>query len=282
MTKITSVLFALVVTVFVSLTCALPVYAQRVFVSGSGSDSNPCTVAAPCRSFQQAFNTAPDNGEIDVLDPAGYGPLTITHGISIQAHGFGGISAISGATAITINISTSDPVTLNGLLIDGAGSGQNGIEISEGAAVQIVNSVVRHFTGYGISFQPSNNPSNLLVSGTVASDNNTGIFIAPGNNVSTVTTTLSGITANDNSANGVTVASAYTMIAKSVMSNNSGAGLIDLGGEIWLARSTISDNGYGVDVVAGPVNSYGDNDINANAANVNVSGTGSFNKASTQ
>jgi hypothetical protein len=79
-------------------------------------------VTQPCRTFQQAYNTAAANGEIDVLDPAGYGPLTITHGISIQAHGFGGITQICNPrAAITISVTTSDPVTLNGLLIDGGG-----------------------------------------------------------------------------------------------------------------------------------------------------------------
>jgi hypothetical protein len=60
---------------------ATPAHAQqRVFVSGTGVDTNPCTLAQPCRTFQQAHNVATANAEIDVLDPAGYGPLTITKG----------------------------------------------------------------------------------------------------------------------------------------------------------------------------------------------------------
>jgi hypothetical protein len=93
---------------------------QRVFVSGHGLDTNPCTVTQPCRTFQQAYNVAAANGEIDVVDPAGYGPLTITHGISIQAHGFGGITqTCNTCAAITVSVTASDPVSLNGLLIDG-------------------------------------------------------------------------------------------------------------------------------------------------------------------
>jgi hypothetical protein len=118
MTK-TAFLLMLIVTAVVSV----PAQAQQVFVSGHGLDTNPCTVTQPCRTFQQAYNTVAANGEIDVLDPAGYGQLTITHGISIQGHGFGGITAVSG-TAITVSATTSDPVTLNGLLIDGGGSGE--------------------------------------------------------------------------------------------------------------------------------------------------------------
>ena len=88
MTK-TAFLLALIVTALVNM----PAHAQlRVFVSGLGSDTNPCTESQPCRTFQKAHDTAAANGEMQVLDPAGYGPLTITKGISIQAHGFGGIA----------------------------------------------------------------------------------------------------------------------------------------------------------------------------------------------
>jgi hypothetical protein len=88
----------------------MPAHAQplRVYVSGFGLDTNPCTVTQPCRTFQQAHNTAAANGEIDVIDPSGYGPITITHGISIQAHGFGGITQSASCTlcaAITISVS---------------------------------------------------------------------------------------------------------------------------------------------------------------------------------
>jgi hypothetical protein len=130
----TAFLIALAVTALASM----PAQAQRVFVSGHGLDTNPCTVLQPCRTFQQAYNTVAANGEIDVIDPAGYGPLTITHGISVQAHGFGGITATSGS-AITISVTTSDPVTLNGLLLDGGSAAINGIVITSGPSVTILN-----------------------------------------------------------------------------------------------------------------------------------------------
>src|SRR5262245_60029106 len=78
---------------------ALTIYAgtaqaqSRVFVAAQGLDSNPCTFALPCRSFQKAHDTVAANGEIDVLDPAGYGAVLISKAISIQGHGFSGITA---------------------------------------------------------------------------------------------------------------------------------------------------------------------------------------------
>jgi hypothetical protein len=252
---------------------ALPAHAQRVFVSGSGSDSNPCTFAQPCRSFQQAFNTAPTNGEIDVLDPAGYGALNITHGISIQAHGFGGISATSGE-AVVISAGASDAVSLNGLLIDGAGTGNTGILFESGGSLQILNCVVRHF-GFGIWVETSTELSNLLIENTIASDNsNIGIDISTLGG-GALTATLSRITANNNTY-GVSlfVTQGTAMIEDSVLSNNSNSGLYnetDPGIVTWLARSAISGNSTGVDVILGAVDSYGNNAINGNTTD--ISGT---------
>src|SRR5262245_61865064 len=101
--------------------------ASRVFVAAQGSDANLCTFALPCRSFQRAHDVVANNGEIDVLDPAGYGAVTISKAISIQGHGFAGIGVASG-NGITINASAGDKVNLRGLLIDGVGTGLTGIQ----------------------------------------------------------------------------------------------------------------------------------------------------------
>jgi hypothetical protein len=234
---------------------------QRVFVSGLGLDTNPCTVTQPCRTFQQAYNIAAANAEINVLDPAGYGPLTITKGISIQGHGWGGITQTSNpGAAITISVTTGDPVTLNGLLLDGGGTGQYGILIGLGPSVQILNSVVRHF-GTGIS-DNSGPEANLLIEDTIASDNATGISICPC--PGGVNATLNRITANNNRLGVVTgpnspMTIANTTIANSVLSNNSNTGLQNnTGTAAWLAKTVISGNATGV---SGTVNSYGDNYI---------------------
>jgi hypothetical protein len=261
MTK-TAFLLSLIVTALASM----PAHAQpvRVFVSGQGLDTNPCTVTQPCRTFQQAYNTAAANGEIDVLDPAGYGPLTITKGISIQAHGFGGITAASG-NAITISVTTSDPVTLNGLLIDGAGSGQYGIDITSGASVEILNSVVRHFQ-YGIYDVTSTNGSNVLIEDTITSDNAlAGIVVqATGTNTRA---TLNRITSNNNIFGVGTTT--RTSVTNSVLSQNANSGLQTGGEPTYLAKTVISGNSTGVRVTgASVVNSYGDNYIADNATPV--------------
>jgi Right handed beta helix region len=271
MTK-TALLLAFIVTALASM----PAHA-RVFVSGHGLDTNPCTVTQPCRTFQQAFNTAPVNDEIDVLDPAGYGPLVITRGISIQAHGFGGITQPASCptcAAITISVTTGEPVTLSGLILDGAGTGMFGINITSGPSVQILNSVVRHFQT-GIINGTSTNGANLLIEDTIASDNIVaGIIINPGG--ANAKATLNRITANDNGY-GVGNLSDMT-IANSVLSNNAFEGLRCDGGVTWLGRNVISGNATGVLVGAAKAESYLDNYIRDNTTPVN----GSLIAASTQ
>ena len=80
--------------VYVAILAAPPAEAQptRVFVAAQGLDTNPCTFAQPCRTFQKAHDTVAAGGEIDVLDPAGYGTVLISKAISIQGHGFAGIA----------------------------------------------------------------------------------------------------------------------------------------------------------------------------------------------
>src|SRR5207237_9723816 len=61
--------------------------ATRTWVSGVGDDANPCSRTAPCKTFAGAISKTAAGGEIDALDPAGYGALTITNAITINGCG---------------------------------------------------------------------------------------------------------------------------------------------------------------------------------------------------
>jgi hypothetical protein len=154
---------------------------SRVFVAAQGSDGNPCSFAAPCRTFQRAHDVVTANGEIDVLDPAGYGAVTITKSLSIQGHGYSGVSqSVSNGIAIWVKAGSADVVHLRGLIIDGVGTGLTGIEFDSGASLDISDSVVHHFSGDGILIAPVAN-SSFSISGTIASDNGlAGIKVRPG------------------------------------------------------------------------------------------------------
>jgi hypothetical protein len=156
------VLLLALAAIFTSAFNATTASAQstRVFVAAQGSDGNPCTFAAPCRTFQHAHNVVAAGGEIDVLDPAGYGAVTISKSISIQGHDFSGISTPIGGTAITINAGANDVVNLRGLIVEGAGIGNTGIQYNSGGRLNIQNCVVRNLVQHGMVFVP-NGPSHI-------------------------------------------------------------------------------------------------------------------------
>jgi hypothetical protein len=126
--------------------------APRTFVSAAGSDSNPCSFAAPCRHFQAAVMATSAGGEVDAFDPAGYGPITITQGVTIEGQGWSYIAPPASGNGITIN-AVSGNVAIHGVSLNGAGitGNTNGIVFNSGGSLNIKDSVIRNFTNDGIT-----------------------------------------------------------------------------------------------------------------------------------
>jgi hypothetical protein len=157
---------------------------NRSFVSGQGSDSNPCSLAAPCRTFAQAVTQTNANGEIAVLDTAGYGPFTITQSVTITNPGGveAGVTTTSGGDAITIDTTSTAAITLRGLTLEGGGVGGHGVFLSSGVGgtLNIIDCVVKDFTDSGIAIQPSFGTTTALIADTYSLNNGgDGIKIAP-------------------------------------------------------------------------------------------------------
>jgi hypothetical protein len=298
----------------VAALAAAPARAQtRVFVAAQGSDANPCTFALPCRTFQHAHDTVAAGGEIDVLDPAGYGALTISKAISIQGHGFSGVTVPFVGTGITINAGATDAVSLNGLLVEGAGSGMNGILFNSGKSLVMTNCVVRNVANIGLFFGASATTAqtlsivdsyftdnsygvtvNTFSSGPVrASIERTafygqkagaalGVFGGGGTGPLDVTMTH-GIVANNTGGSPATVGvAAQSGAGQSVTT----ATLIrvtlagnDLGlqttanATVRIAQSTVTGNTHGYEVNGGAIVSYGDNYIDGNGSNIGSLGS---------
>src|SRR5262245_6657915 len=182
----------------------------RVFVAAQGSDGNPCTFALPCRTFQHAHDAVAAGGEIDVLDPAGYGAVIITKSISIQGHGLSGISTASGGTAVTINGGGSDNINLSGLLIEGAGAGLQGIKFNTGKSLIVQDCVIRGLTASGIAFTPTVT-SALAVSSTLLANNGAyGALVQPSGGVN-VTAVFNAVEAHNNALDGIGVLGTLTL-----------------------------------------------------------------------
>src|SRR5262245_24370382 len=105
----------------------VPAKAQlaRTWVSSLGNDGNDCNRLTPCRTFQRAHDQTLALGEITVIDPGGYGAVTITKGISIINDGVGEAGALvsGGLVGITVNAGPSDKISLRGLTVKGIGFG---------------------------------------------------------------------------------------------------------------------------------------------------------------
>jgi hypothetical protein len=111
--------------------------ATRTWVSGVGDDANPCSRTAPCKTFAGAISKTATGGEISVLDPGGYGTLTVTKSITIS--GVGTQASILGAGTNGINISApaGAVITLRHLQINGAGTGLKGINFLAGGVLVV-------------------------------------------------------------------------------------------------------------------------------------------------
>jgi hypothetical protein len=97
--------------------------ATRTWVSGVGDDANPCSRTAPCKTFPGAISKTAAGGEINCLDPGGFGGVTITKAITIACEGVTAGVLVSGTNAIIVSAGPSDQVTLRGLDINGTGTG---------------------------------------------------------------------------------------------------------------------------------------------------------------
>ena len=191
---------------------AVHVYAQatRTFVSGVGNDADPCSRTAPCRTFAGAFNKTAPGGEINCLDPGGYGGLTINKSISIICQYTEGGSLVAGAgvNGITVNAGATDSVFLRGIDFHGATTATNGIRILAGGFVHVQDSLIRRFnaaSGLGVRITPST-ASQVTITDTTIADNGSGatgggILIQPTGAGGSARVTLRNVRVQNNSNN---------------------------------------------------------------------------------
>jgi hypothetical protein len=275
--------------------------AARTFVSAAGSDSNNCiNVATPCRHLATAFAATGADGEIYVLDPANYGSLTITQGVSIEGHGWASIAPVVNSAAITINANPSDKINIIGVVLDGtAVTNTSGIQFNSGGSLTVRDSVIRNFSNSGINFvASSSSATQIFVSNTLVSDNaGDGIVISPtGSGATTgalhrveiekngshglalnptpsLNMTVSDSLIDNNALNGILAVSSIgaplnVMVRNSTIINNGAIGLAagSTGTTIRVTRSTITGNGTGWSTGGGAVLSYADNNIDTNGS----------------
>jgi hypothetical protein len=124
--------------------------ATRTWVSGVGDDANPCSRTAPCKTFAGAISKTAACGEISVLDPGGFGAVTITKSITINGEGtLAGILAAL-TNGIIVNAGAADKIYLKNIDINGACNGINGIRFLAGSVLIVEEVDIYNFTNFGI------------------------------------------------------------------------------------------------------------------------------------
>lgn len=246
--------------------------ATRTWVSGVGDDANPCSRTAPCKTFAGAISKTAAAGEINCLDPGGFGAVTITKSITIDCHHTLAGVLVSGTNGIVINAAATDKVALIGLDINGINTGLSGVSYLAGGTVIVDRCDIYGFTVAGINVNKTAG-GNLYVKDTNINRSPTGVRL---------TTTAGFVVANldrvrlEGMTNGLVANSlnVFANISNSVVFQNSGNGLQAVsGGTINVESSVISHNGTGVNSAAGSVFQLSNTTIFNNSTGISAGGS---------
>ena len=296
--KSTLKIFTFFVFVFAFTSIAQP-QATRTWVSGVGDDVNPCSRTAPCKTFAGAISKTAANGEINCLDPGGYGAVTITKSITIDCEDTQGSILASLTNGVVINTAGID-VRLRGISINGAGNGVNCIRLLVGSKLTLDEVVCANFTQHGVSIENSSGTANLVVwnssfrnnsgngintfvTGSGAANvaihtslfafNNIGVNLgiqAKGSIADSIVTNSAGSLGQGLRADGAS--SNLTAQNNQIVNNTTGVFAAN-GGNVRIGGNVISHNGTGLS--GANILSFGQNSIDGNTVNGAVTGAAS-------
>jgi hypothetical protein len=276
-------------TTLKTLTCALFVMAissvahaqaTRTWVSGVGDDVNPCSRTAPCKTFAGAISKTAAGGEINAIDPGGFGAVTITKSMTIDGNGTHASILASGTNGVNVNDSaTGTPntiiVTLRKLSINGAGTtlGLNGIQLLSGKILNVEDCQVFNFSTRGINVA-------MTASGGNANIKNTNIFrTVTGVRATTtsgfVTVAIDGSNIENNTSHGVSLETGgFASVNRSFINfNGIGVRVTGTGNTVNVTSSHVNHNTTGLSVDVGEQATIGSSTFVDNVTNISNSGT---------
>jgi hypothetical protein len=235
------------------MTLALHAQATRTWVSGVGDDVNPCSRTAPCKTFAGAISKTAAGGEIDVLDPGGFGAVTITKSITIDGGGTFGSILSSGVQGVVVNAGANDVVVLRNLSINGAGStlGTNGVKWFAGKSLRVESCTIQNYSQRGITVELSTAGTLYVVNSTIRQAALYGVVVAPSGAPLNIAAVFESVNVVDNQTNGIYLGSGTTTsINNCNISRNGDAGLIveQIAGttQATISNTMISLNGTGI------------------------------------
>ena len=265
--------------------------APRTWVSGVGDDTFPCSRTAPCKTFAGAISKTATNGEINCLDPGGYGAVTITKSITIDCEDTQGSIQAPTTNGIAINITsatdTKKSVKIRGISINGQTTGINGIRVSAANQVVIEEVVIDGFSQHGISLENTSGTTKVLVdSSGIRSNAGNGIntFIIGGNvslavrnsriemnatgvNLSSGTKATISDSVIMGNTTGVAAVNADMGVMSCNISHNTTGVSAGGGGNIRITGNMITSNGTGLSLGGGTITSFTSNMFQGNTVN---------------
>lgn len=247
--------------------------ATRTWVSGVGDDVNPCSRTAPCKTFAGAISKTAAGGEINCLDPGGFGSVTITKSIIIDCHGTLGSILHSTVQGIVINAAATDDVTIRNLSINGAGTtfGTNGINVLQAKLVNLENLTLNNDSNAGIQVSPSAATIKLVAQNVTISDAANGIIL--NGTTAAVNAHLQNVRVMNAGTDGIRVGvNSHVVVVDCMFSNNGvGLNLTAAGSDGIINRSTFAGNATGVQV-SGAALAFTSNVMRHNAVSLSNSG----------
>lgn len=253
--------------------------ASRTWVSGVGDDANPCSRTAPCKTFAGAISKTAQGGEIDALDPGGFGALTITKSITLDGGG-GQVASVlvAGTNGIVVAAQPGDVVTIRNLRINGitktGNGGLNGIRWISGSELHIEHVAVFGFNTSGIDLEPSAG-GKAFIDDTISANNGFAGLLVQAGALTSVEVYNSRFYANGN--HGVWASSfSNVSVTGSDSSGNPGEGYLAFApagtADINISNSSANNNGTGVQ--AGGTGDVGAATARVAAVSLNNNGTG--------
>ncbi len=243
---------AAVLVLWMTTSSAAQAQATRTWVSGVGDDVNPCSRTAPCKTFAGAISKTAAGGEIDVIDPGGFGAVTITKAITIDGGGTFSSILAAGVNGIVVNAGATDVVRIRNLSINGVNQtlspGLNGIRFIAGGELHVEGVAIFGFSQIGIDFEPAGNAKLMISQSYIENNNGGGVLIRPGAVGSAKATinelelyrNLFGLRADDRSTVG---------IFDSIASNNTNNGFLAFSSaqtsSMSIERTLVAINGSG-------------------------------------
>ena len=298
--------FVLLITLVLAFAVGAQAQATRTWVSGVGDDVNPCSRTAPCKTFAGAISKTAAGGEINAIDPGGFGAVTITKSMTIDGAAQQSSILASASSGVIINALSTDTVTLRNLSINGApptqpglrgvsillakivniencfifgfrGNPGRGVSISlntgQTVNVNIRNSSIHDNIAAGVVISPTTGQPvvKVMIADSSLTGNASGVFAGEGAQVSIFNTTIAHNTTAGVDAAGTIVPSVVNVDNSTIVNNVTGVQTTG-SATIRLGRTSILQNATrAFSVGGGQIQTYGDNYLSGNGAgNVGV------------